>query len=1207
MPAAQISDLDMLKSLLLGQLSSTEVDRLEAAYSSDDRLAALAEGLSQSDELLRNLRAARPTQLDPESERLIDHLIRRLQIVLPNLLHQETADLRTIDSKSPTVAAAAAAPLPERFEYYRPIRVLGEGGMGTVYLAEDTRLGRQVALKTMKAALAANPLAHQRFLREARTAARLGHDHIVPIYYVGEADGTPFLAMPLLKGESLDTLLRRTAGPLPVPLAVRIARETLSALQAAHEAGLIHRDIKPPNIWLEAPSGRVKVLDFGLAKSAETVLESEAESQLTAQGAIVGTPAYMAPEQARGQTVDARADLFSLGCVLYEMLTGSRPFTGKDTLAILMSLASYTPPAPHTIRSDCPAAVSAIVMRLLEKDPAARPPSAQAVIDSLAELDGSPGDVLSAKPTDVQPDLHELAANSQFSAVLPPKTASRRRRTQILVATAFGMLGMLALVALMFGGQMYRIITNQGELVVSVADPGVEVKIVQDGVIVQDKTTNRAFTLTAGKGEIEVFEKDGVKLATQRFELTRGGKTTVKVTLPQLAEIRAPAKNEISSSRAVAKRADPMAIRHAERQAAEFILSLTVPNPSWIVINEGAGVPERRIESLDKLPAGAFTLVGFRIAEQTHLTDGDLRQFKACPNLRLVELVGLPKVTDGGLAHFKNCKSLTSLTVGQLPELTDAALAQLENLTSLSLENEPLITAPGLAASKSWPNLTSLAISHCTNITDSGLAQIPPCTKLTGLTFMSMHELSGAGLAAFGECKDLTTLTLHGLNGLTDSGLAHFRRCKKLTVLALVNCPRVSDIGLENFKDCESLTSLTLDNTRPVTDSGLAYFKNRKNLITLSLANCTAIGDEGLHNFQECAKLSTLLLNNAPLVTDAGLTFLQNRKELTSLALMVLPRVTDNGLAVFADCPDLKDLNLFGLPKITDAGLAKFAGCKHLEWISLAHSPISDETLPVLAALPKLRDLTLTDTRNSRNGFEQLKDALGDRVHSWSEPNRTVAERALALGGTVRIGAPGQPDTRVVKAAADLPGEFVQVREVSLTGITKPLGDFAEQLSLLNLKRFDRLERLDLSGTSGFDLAGLDGVQGLRELLMPNCGLTDDALSRLPRLRTLEHLVLDGNDIRGIGLAALAEQPALVDLSLGCPKLTDLSAKNLESLGHLKRLSLAGSSLTDIGLKSLAGLSNLESLDLSRTKATTTGIASLRKSLPNCRVTASID
>ncbi|HXG46836.1 MAG TPA: serine/threonine-protein kinase, partial [Methylomirabilota bacterium] len=185
--------------------------------------------------------------------------------------------------------ADAPGPLPDRLDHFRILKLLGQGGMGAVYLAEDTRLGRQVALKTLRPELAAKPAARERFLREARLAAAVEHEHIVPIYHVGEADGIPYLAMPVLKGQSLDELLKRSPKP-SVAQVVRLARQIAEGLAAAHARGLIHRDIKPGNIWIEPTvGGRVKILDFGLARPQQD------DTHLTQSGAVVGTPAYMAP------------------------------------------------------------------------------------------------------------------------------------------------------------------------------------------------------------------------------------------------------------------------------------------------------------------------------------------------------------------------------------------------------------------------------------------------------------------------------------------------------------------------------------------------------------------------------------------------------------------------------------------------------------------------------------------------------------------------------------------------------------------------------------------------------------------------------------------------------------------------------------------------------------------------------------------------
>jgi serine/threonine protein kinase len=286
---------------------------------------------------------------------------------------------------------------------FRVLRVLGAGGMGVVYQAEDPQLKRPVALKAMRPALAASASARQRFLREAQAAA-IVHDHVVPIHQVGEDRGVPFLAMQLLEGESLDERLQR--GPrLSLGETLRIGRETAEGLAAAHQRGLIHRDIKPANLWLErhvhgrqGGDFRVKILDFGLARGAGD------QAQLTQQGAILGTPSYMAPEQATGEAVDARCDLFSLGCVLYRLVTGQLPFRGSDTIAMLLAVATENPRPPGKVNPATPAELSDLVMRLLAKKPGDRPASAQDVVEALAAIERKHPD-FTAAPThaDIRP------------------------------------------------------------------------------------------------------------------------------------------------------------------------------------------------------------------------------------------------------------------------------------------------------------------------------------------------------------------------------------------------------------------------------------------------------------------------------------------------------------------------------------------------------------------------------------------------------------------------------------------------------------------------------------------------------------------------------------------------------------------------------------------------------------------------------------
>jgi len=292
-----------------------------------------------------------------------------------------------------------------RLGNYRILEVLGEGGMGLVLRAVDPNLHREVALKVMKPAIAADENARGRFLREARAAARLEHERIVTIYQVDEvlvgASKVLYLAMPLLRGESLESLLQRQPR-LPLLEVLRIGREIAEGLGVAHAAGLVHRDIKPANLWLRAApagavgepgaaatGGNVQILDFGLARLGEpSCVSSRApEGELTQTGQVLGTPAYMAPEQAEGKPVDGRCDLFSLGCVLYRLTTGQMPFQGKNVMAILSSLAVHNPPPPSQLDPAVPEGLSGLVMRLLAKEPEARPGSAREVVEALRNLE----------------------------------------------------------------------------------------------------------------------------------------------------------------------------------------------------------------------------------------------------------------------------------------------------------------------------------------------------------------------------------------------------------------------------------------------------------------------------------------------------------------------------------------------------------------------------------------------------------------------------------------------------------------------------------------------------------------------------------------------------------------------------------------------------------------------------------------------------
>ena len=293
---------------------------------------------------------------------------------------------------------------------YRIERKLGAGGMADVYLAEDQELGRRVAIKILNDRHAADDSFIERFRREAKNAAGLSHPNIVSIYDRGEAEGTYYIAMEYLDGRSLKELIV-ARGPAPVKIAIDYARQILAAVGFAHRHGIIHRDIKPHNV-LVGPEGRLKVTDFGIARSGA--------SQMTEVGSIIGTAQYLSPEQARGAPVDQTSDLYSVGVVLYEMLTGQVPFTGDTPLEIAMKHLSEVPVPPSELRPEVPHDLDSVVLRALAKDPHERYQSAD-------EMDADLARVAEGLPVDPETETAATAvlSGSGVLAAAPTSVISR--------------------------------------------------------------------------------------------------------------------------------------------------------------------------------------------------------------------------------------------------------------------------------------------------------------------------------------------------------------------------------------------------------------------------------------------------------------------------------------------------------------------------------------------------------------------------------------------------------------------------------------------------------------------------------------------------------------------------------------------------------------------------------------------------------------
>ena len=366
---------DQLRDLLEGRLADSDQTELtahlhgcESCRLTLDEFATAGQAMSAA---ARNLKQV----VAPEAP--LQDVIDKLKMTTPSLAETQAGDAHAGDPSLSFLLPPKEPGHLGRFDEFEVLGLVGRGGMGVVLKALDEDLRRVVAIKVMAPQLAANATARRRFQREGQAAAAVSHDHIVTIHGVAEANGLPCIIMQYVAGESLQDRLDRV-GPLEIKEILRIGMQTASGLAAAHAQGLIHRDIKPGNILLENGIARVKITDFGLARTVD-------DASVTQSGVISGTPMYMAPEQAQGETIDHRADLFSLGSVLYALCTGHPPFRATGTMAVLKRVIEDTPRPIREINPEIPDWLCEIVAKLHAKKPADRFQSAKEVAELLEQ------------------------------------------------------------------------------------------------------------------------------------------------------------------------------------------------------------------------------------------------------------------------------------------------------------------------------------------------------------------------------------------------------------------------------------------------------------------------------------------------------------------------------------------------------------------------------------------------------------------------------------------------------------------------------------------------------------------------------------------------------------------------------------------------------------------------------------------------------
>ncbi|HTU90757.1 MAG TPA: protein kinase, partial [Gemmataceae bacterium] len=435
MTATPCPDPAQLQELVNGTLAAEDEVRLTAhldsCVSCRERLETLA-----GEEFRLPAEDAEESSSSPEAEPALAAVVAQLQEQNAG----ERVSMEADGDVMPTLPFLASSAHPGhlgRLGHYEVLSVVGRGGMGIVLKARDEILDRIVAVKVMASQLAANATARQRFMRETRAAAAVRDEHVINIHAVDEENGLPYMVMEYISGVTLQERLNRK-GPVELREVLRIGMQTAKGLAAAHAQGLVHRDIKPANILLENGVERVKIGDFGLARAVD-------DASLTQSGVVAGTPEYMAPEQANGESVDHRADLFSLGSVLYAMCAGRPPFRAHGALAVLKRVCEDTPRPLREVNPDVPEWLCDLIAKLHAKNPAERFSTAEEVADLLCRgLNGPP------------PSIPRLNADDARRQPSSPTVSSRKRRPRWL---AVALLALLLAVALALGLTAKRLTT----------------------------------------------------------------------------------------------------------------------------------------------------------------------------------------------------------------------------------------------------------------------------------------------------------------------------------------------------------------------------------------------------------------------------------------------------------------------------------------------------------------------------------------------------------------------------------------------------------------------------------------------------------------------------------------------------------------------------------------------------------------------------
>jgi serine/threonine protein kinase/Leucine-rich repeat (LRR) protein len=709
---------------------------------------------------------------------------------------------------------AAAIPL-ELINHprYRVLGLVGQGGMGAVYRAEHRRMERTVALKVINPGLMRHPTAVQRFEQEARAAARLDHANIVRAYDADQAGGLHFLVMEYVEGTGLADVVGER-GSLPIAEACDHARQAALGLQHAHERGMVHRDIKPHNLML-LPDGLVKVLDFGLARlprSADGPLaEIGPKGTLTGAGAVMGTADYIAPEQAADpRSADIRADIYSLGCTLFHLLTGRPPFPEGTVTEKLAQHVRGAFPSLTDLRPEVPPGLAGVVARMMATDPQQRY--------------ATPGEVAQALGRFCPP------------ASRPPGTRKRHAWIAGLVLLSVPLFAAVVLLCL----PTTR--TDQPPTPDNVPQP--EPRAEAPPPLSDEEAENLAEQAILRLGGQVSFNVPHPGTRSAAF-VNLGRLPLTDADLQPVASFKRLRGLDLSNTPVT-----DAALAHVARLTRMTVLNLPRTRVRGPGLKHLAGLKELRLLDLD------FSKVG----------DEGLQHLVGLPDL---ERLGLhsTRITDAGLVSIGQIRSLLQLRLSNTA-ITGQGLKHLtglSRLTTLSLINARNVDDEGMKAVGQLRALESLELLG-TRVTDKGLQHLAGLRKLSSLQLMLL-KVTDSGLAVLEELPALQDLDLSH-TGITDQGLKLLARHQRLRRLSLQHLSQVSDDGLKTLAALKGLEYLLLGGT-PITDAGFRELARLPNLKVLGLGH-TRITDASL---QELARMQTLVnvdLTGASKVTAAG-------------------------------------------------------------------------------------------------------------------------------------------------------------------------------------------------------------------------------------------------------------------------------------------------------------------------------------------------